>query len=51
MGHPSMTCPTIKVDDGNGGYYEINESDFDDKTMTKYGEKKTRKPRAKASAK
>jgi hypothetical protein len=39
-----MTVPTVQVDDGNGGFYVINESDFDPKTMNKFVEKKTRGP-------
>lgn len=36
------TCPVIKKADPSapGGYVEVNETDFDPKTMTVYDEKK-----------
>ena len=43
-------CPTVKIDDGKGGFIVINESDFDPKEHKKFGEKPARKPRAKKAA-
>ena len=47
------TLPTVKVDDGKGGFYLINECDFDADNHSKYGDKPkaTRKPRATKSDK
>ena len=42
--------PTVKVDDGNGGFYLINECDFDEKKHSKYGDKPKRTPRKTKSA-
>jgi hypothetical protein len=42
--------PVVKIDDGRGGFYLINESDFDPKKHKKHGEKPARKPRAKKAA-
>lgn len=42
--------PTVKIEDGKGGFIIINESDFDAKKHTLFSDKpkpKTRKPRAK----
>lgn len=39
--HAARPLATVKIDNPNGkGYMVINESDFDPKKHTKYGEKK-----------
>lgn len=41
----NMSCPTVKIDDGNGSYIVINESDYDGRKHTKYGEEKPKRTR------
>lgn len=50
------TCATLKVDDGKGGFYVINKTDFDPKKHEEYSadlapEKPKAKPATKAKAK
>lgn len=48
----SDSCPTVKVADSNseGGFYILNESDFDSKTMKLFKEPSKKKAPAKAKA-
>jgi hypothetical protein len=39
-----MTCPTVQIEDGNGGFIVVNECDFDSAKMKKFVEKKKRGP-------
>jgi hypothetical protein len=39
------SCPTVQIDDGNGSYIVINESDFDEKKHKKFGEEKPKRGR------
>jgi hypothetical protein len=44
--------PTVKIDDGNGSYIVINESDFDSAKHKKFGEEKPKRgPKPKKAAK
>lgn len=43
------TIPTVKVDDGKGGFYIINECDFDPKEHVKHGEKPKRTRKTKSA--
>jgi hypothetical protein len=36
------TCPTVRVEDGDGSYVVINESDFDSKAHTRYASKEAK---------
>ena len=48
----NMSCPTVKISDGKGGYIVINESDFDNSKHSKFGEEKPKsKPKGKANSK
>jgi len=38
-----LTCPTVKVENGEGGFMIINESDFDKKEHKKFAEKPEKK--------
>jgi hypothetical protein len=42
------TCPTVKIDDGKGGFAVINEHEFDEAVHTLYGEKPKTKRKVKA---
>lgn len=44
----SNTCPTVKIDDGEGSFIIINESDYDEELHRLYGEKPAKKRQVKA---
>jgi hypothetical protein len=41
------TCPTVKIEDGKGGFAEINAHEFDEALHTLYVEKPAKKRKAK----
>lgn len=47
----SETCPTVRIQDGHGGFIIINESDFDPKAHKKYVEPEDEQGRTKRTVK